>query len=793
MRAANDGVVTFAGERRGHAARRRRPRRRSAHVVLVPRVGRRARRGRRSPAATSSAPPVASGDAHDGSALHFGLRVGDRYVDPMQLFRPVDLTKLVHLVPADEPAEAPGRRPASGAELRRRCGSHCPGRSTGRGLAVDDGGCGDGVPLVGGLISEACTVADWLGDRAATARRCGAALPQTVTGVADAFVGLARRRCTPPSTRCAPSRRARARARAHTAGPDRARHRRDGTPVRRHRHRRVRRRRARSRRHRWLRPSGDGGRRDQQLRRGVGRGPTVGLDVKALGYYPTRVRSVTSRTRPTAARTPRPTRSAISTSPRTQLPQQLRAMQREQPGREVDLVGHSQGGIVSTCSSRSSTTPRIPRCRRSATSSRCRRRTKARRSPPRPARSARRARAGWCSTTWSAIASPSVPPAGSTAVGSWPRGRASIKNLFDAASRSTSTSPPSARTEDSSCPRRTSRCPGATETVVRRVDDRFNEHSAIVADADALRAVRGSAGRAPAAVRRRADRAARRGGAGRDQPGGAHDRERRGRGPGWRCRMNRSFVRSVVVIAVVVFGSVVVDAVPVRADGPVVWRATMRGPWELAADSAGVVVVMQEPGVRALDRDGRERWRGAGRRSPAGRAGARRWHRARRRRGGRHRTRPSRRHPPVATSDGRRHLLGGGGGWRRARGGPGGHAHRVRRHDRRHPLVGAAPGVALVGPAGRPGGRCGRRVLARDGRGRGAGPRPRRRCAPVAGADGRVLSRAGTARRARRARGGRLPPPGVGRGARRRHGRATVADAGDRVVRGGDRARRRRP
>ena len=35
----------------------------------------------------------------------------------------------------------------------------------------------------------------------------------------------------------------------------------------------------------------------------------------------------------------------------------------------------------------------------------------------------------------------------------------------------------------------------------------------------------------------------------------------------------------------------------------------MRGPWELAADSAGVVVVMQQPGVRALDRDGREQWR----------------------------------------------------------------------------------------------------------------------------------------------------------------------------------------
>ena len=44
---------------------------------------------------------------HDGTVLHLGLRMGDRYVDPMLLFRPDDLTKLVHLVPADEPDETP--------------------------------------------------------------------------------------------------------------------------------------------------------------------------------------------------------------------------------------------------------------------------------------------------------------------------------------------------------------------------------------------------------------------------------------------------------------------------------------------------------------------------------------------------------------------------------------------------------------------------------------------------------------------------------------------------------------
>jgi len=39
-------------------------------------------------------------DGHHGGLLHFGLRVGDEYVDPMLLFSASDLTELVHLAPA---------------------------------------------------------------------------------------------------------------------------------------------------------------------------------------------------------------------------------------------------------------------------------------------------------------------------------------------------------------------------------------------------------------------------------------------------------------------------------------------------------------------------------------------------------------------------------------------------------------------------------------------------------------------------------------------------------------------
>ncbi len=40
-----------------------------------------------------------TGDGHDGTVLHFSLRIGDEYVDPMLLFRPIDLATVVHLAP----------------------------------------------------------------------------------------------------------------------------------------------------------------------------------------------------------------------------------------------------------------------------------------------------------------------------------------------------------------------------------------------------------------------------------------------------------------------------------------------------------------------------------------------------------------------------------------------------------------------------------------------------------------------------------------------------------------------
>src|SRR5262249_14580940 len=52
------------------------------------------------------------GPEHDDGGVHFGVRPGDRYLDPLQLLEGCDLTELVRLVPVAElPARPWGTRP----------------------------------------------------------------------------------------------------------------------------------------------------------------------------------------------------------------------------------------------------------------------------------------------------------------------------------------------------------------------------------------------------------------------------------------------------------------------------------------------------------------------------------------------------------------------------------------------------------------------------------------------------------------------------------------------------------
>ncbi len=102
VRAAGPGTVAFAGVVGG-----------AVHVVVAHANGLRTsysflfdatvHRGQTVETGSVVGHSGATGDHHDGSVVHFGLRVGDRYADPLLLFRPPDLSKVVHLAPHDDP------------------------------------------------------------------------------------------------------------------------------------------------------------------------------------------------------------------------------------------------------------------------------------------------------------------------------------------------------------------------------------------------------------------------------------------------------------------------------------------------------------------------------------------------------------------------------------------------------------------------------------------------------------------------------------------------------------------
>jgi hypothetical protein len=162
VRAANDGVVSFAGDVAG-----------SLHVVVAHsggirtsysflsaievHVGDAVRRGQVIGRAGGS------GEGHGPGILHFGARVGDRYVDPMLLFRPRDLTEIVRLVPADE-------RVGGDADVR------VERRELERWIDSQFDGC------------AFCGAADWVADRAAEALDAGVGL---LEGLGDAGRALA--------------------------------------------------------------------------------------------------------------------------------------------------------------------------------------------------------------------------------------------------------------------------------------------------------------------------------------------------------------------------------------------------------------------------------------------------------------------------------------------------------------------------------------------------------------------------------------------------------------------------
>jgi hypothetical protein len=175
VRAANDGRVTFAGRVSG-----------SLHVVVEHTGGIRTSYSFLSRVDVQEGDAVrrgevlgtagGTGEGHRAGVVHFGARVGDRYFDPMRLFAPTDLTELVRLAPTD-------RHVSSDEHLLRAE------------LEDDDDNCAGGIPFVeqicdageavGGLVGGA---AEEIWEKVEDTVELGLAALRAVTEIADELV-----------------------------------------------------------------------------------------------------------------------------------------------------------------------------------------------------------------------------------------------------------------------------------------------------------------------------------------------------------------------------------------------------------------------------------------------------------------------------------------------------------------------------------------------------------------------------------------------------------------------------
>jgi hypothetical protein len=285
VHAAGPGVVSFAGSVAG-----------SLHVVIAHAGGLRTsysflatitvRRGARVAAGEVVGASGGTPVGHATTSQHIGLRSGDEYVDPMLLFAPVDLASVVHLAPTTDPP-----RPASGNRERRGL------------LAGLVHGAGAAVHAAGTAVAATAR---------ATGSRLGAAGSDIRRVIAARFplqAAVARGVATYLSQR----------GHCSSNAPDA-----DGSG---------------GSDHRVMLIAG----LDSSMTNG---GPSTPLPAGRLGYESQDV-SYFSYARDGGDYTAADSEGSLRTAAR-RLGAQLRQLQRHQPGREVDLIGHSQGGVVMT-------------------------------------------------------------------------------------------------------------------------------------------------------------------------------------------------------------------------------------------------------------------------------------------------------------------------------------------------------------------------------------------------------------------------------------------------------------
>ena len=271
VHAAGPGVVSFAGSIAG-----------SRHVVIAHAGNLRTsysflatlavRRGDQVTAGETIGTAGGVGEGHDGSVLHFGLRTGETYVDPMALFRPLDLTEIVHLAPTTVP---PHPQP-----------SHDERRGLLAGLVH---GAGAALAGAGRLVVGAATTAE---------RALAKQFPLPAAAIAGTVAWYRQRRSCD--------------AHAPPANGE------GGSG------------------HRVMLVAGIDSKQDAE-------DPALALPAARLGYDAADTTYFSYADGP--GYTTRDTERRIFPAAQ-RLATQLRAMQRQEPGREVDLIAHSQGGVV---------------------------------------------------------------------------------------------------------------------------------------------------------------------------------------------------------------------------------------------------------------------------------------------------------------------------------------------------------------------------------------------------------------------------------------------------------------
>ncbi len=298
VRAAGPGTVTFAGMVAGsrHVVVGHDGDLRTSYSFLATSTVRRGDHVERGDVLGATG---GTGDRHDGNVVHFGLRQGEEYLDPMMLFTTVDLADVVHLAPVSDP-------------FFRTVADERGGLLDGLG---DLAGAAVGVVTdVGGAALDALTaVAEPLADLAVDLgeesferfRKLVALHPivrKTLLAITLARGALA---YAQEQFRCD----------RHAPAADG-----DGGSG-----------------HRVMLVAGI----DTELTRPGG--SSFDLDPERLGYTSEEATTFSYSGGPTYE--PEDTFAHIEASAR-ELGHQLKAMQAAEPGREVDLVAHSQGGVV---------------------------------------------------------------------------------------------------------------------------------------------------------------------------------------------------------------------------------------------------------------------------------------------------------------------------------------------------------------------------------------------------------------------------------------------------------------